>query len=103
MTDIDIEFVGVIPAQAEFFVLNTVNADNGSPAGIDKSPIVAWALEAVSMTPYPVTLEGVKKDGVSIMRPDGAVERPCVDLSLNAADWLKERQEEFIAKRGGKK
>lgn len=83
-----IKFAHMIAAHPGFSVLEVPSEESASPDSVNANPVVAWALEAGSYAPYPITLEGVQIDNVAILRPDGKVEYPCSGLFLDTAEWL---------------
>lgn len=83
-----------IRANPGFFVVHTLNDEGGYPAEVDQAPILAWAFEADSLVPYPVTLEGVQTHNAYILLPHGAVERTNIDGFASVAEWLESQRDE---------
>lgn len=98
-----IKFVKIESIEPGFYLLHPQDDDNGYPIRAHKTPIVGWAYEEDSLAPYPITLEGVQTDNVSILHPDGTVDRPCFQWFPSADYWLRAQQQEYAEKQGDNK
>jgi hypothetical protein len=87
------EFVEIFPANEPHYVLDVLTGD-GSIEPI-KYRVLFWALEAKTLFPYPVTLEGVQTDNVYILEPCGKVERPGLDGYANMDEWFADQKKKF--------
>jgi hypothetical protein len=96
----EFNFVQTIPAHPGYYLLGTLLDDHGRPEGLDKEPIVAWAIEEGSYAPYPITCEGVETGNGPVLRPDGTVATAWNERLRCENDWLKSQQQDWDIARG---
>jgi hypothetical protein len=89
-------------ASPGYAVLGVLSGDHGEPVEAIKYPVIAWAFEEISLAPYPITLEGVQLDSLSILQPDGSVEQPCIGGFANIDEWFENQQAEHNATKAAK-
>lgn len=92
-----IEIAQYLPSSPGYFALE-LTFEGEKPVAYRKA-IVAWALEADTFAPYPITLEGLIVENVAILRPDGAVDMPCNAFYDDLQEWLEEAHAEHVAER----
>lgn len=85
----DINQANIIPAQAGYFLLQTVEGPSGGFDHLARDPIIAWQVTGPEVTPISLGL-GLN-DSLPILRPDGIVE----------ADWTRYESEVHYAQEVG--
>lgn len=86
-------FSHVIPAQPGYHVLTVEPGRRDFPASVFRRPVIAWAIEAGSHFPYPITPSGVEASYLPYECPNGlVVESAGNAFSENVTEWLAEQQ-----------
>ena len=88
-------FTQTIPANPGYSVLSVLRDDNNFPAVIHRDPVVAWALESDSSTPFLITLDGLQTEFQAIERPDGEVDAAIGDWYPSAARCVHDMQNDY--------